>query len=55
MIGFDDKFVLELGFGLLHLVDKDNGKLVDAITDLRKQKPHIPRLRIVGDIVKCCG
>ncbi len=50
MIGFDDKFVLELGFGLLHLVDKDDGKLVDAITDLRKQKPYIPRLRIVDNM-----
>ena len=50
MIGFVDKFVLELGFGLLHLVDKDDGKLVDAITDLRKQKPYIPRLRIVDNM-----
>ncbi len=51
MIGMEDKFVLELGYELLSLVDRDNHpKLLDGILNLRKQKPYIPIIRILDNI-----
>ena len=51
MIGMEDKFVLELGYELLSLVDRDNHlELLDGILNLRKQKPYIPKIRIMDNI-----
>lgn len=51
MIGMADKFVLELGYELLSLVDRDNHPgLLDGILNLRKQKPYIPKIRIMDNI-----
>ena len=51
MIGMKDKFVLELGYELLSLVDRDNHpELLDGILNLRKQKPYIPKIRIMDNI-----
>ena len=50
MIGMEDKFVLELGYELLSLVDRDHPELLDGILNLRKQKPYIPKIRIMDNI-----
>ena len=51
MIGMEDKFVLELGYELLSLVDRDNHpELLDGILNLRKQKTYIPKIRIMDNI-----
>ena len=50
MIVLGDKFLLELGYQLLPLVDRDNSELLDGISNLRKQKPYIPKLRIVDNM-----
>ena len=41
-----EDFVLEIGYGLLPLVDKSNHELLDGISYLRKKKLHCPRIRI---------
>lgn len=46
----EDKFLLEIGYELIHLVDKPNGELLDGISNLRKQKPHIPQIKITDNI-----
>lgn len=42
----EDKVVLELGYGLISLVNKTNSGLITAISVLRKQKPCLPAIRI---------
>ena len=42
----EEKFVLEIGYGLLPLVDKSNNELLDGMSYLRKKKLHIPKIRI---------
>ena len=46
----EDKFLLEIGYELIHLVDKPNGELLEGISNLRKQNPHIPQIKITEDI-----
>ena len=42
----EEKFVLEIGYGLLPLVDKSNHELLDDISYLRKKKLHCPKIHI---------
>ena len=42
----EEKFVLEIGYGLLPLVDKSNSELLDGMSYLRNKKLHIPKIRI---------
>lgn len=46
----EDKVVLELGYGLITLVNKTNSGLITAISILRKQKPYLPIIRIMDNI-----
>ena len=46
----EDKLLLEIGYELIHLVDKPNGELLEGISNLRKQNTHIPQIKITDDI-----
>ena len=42
----EDKLVLELGYCLISLVNKTEYGLINTISNLRKQKPYLPIMRI---------
>lgn len=46
-----NEFTFELGMGLIDLVDKDAGApLITAVMNLRKERPEIPKIRIVDNM-----
>ena len=46
----NNNFTLELGYGLISLVDNNDPVLLDGITNLRKLKSQIPRIHIMDNM-----